>query len=69
MLLGLRETIRRFRPLVSFEYSGQAEGRTTFDAMREVLSGYDIYEPLLEPAATGSVGKIAFYLRTLKIRR
>lgn len=62
VLLGLRETIRRFRPLVSFEYSGQVEGRASFDAMREVLSGHEIYEPLLEPPVAGSVGKIAFYL-------
>lgn len=62
VLLGLRETIRRFRPLVSFEYSGQAEDRASFESLREVLADYEIYEPLLEPATSNSVGKIKFYL-------
>lgn len=63
VLLGLRETIRRFRPLVSFEYSGQSNDRASFEAMRGVLAGYEIYEPVLEPSSANSAGKIRFYLK------
>ena len=63
VLLGLRETIRHFRPLVSFEYSGQSNDRPLFEAIRSVLAGYDIYEPVLEPSLASSAGKIRFYLR------
>ena len=62
VLLGLRETIRRFRPLVSFEYSGQSNDRPLFEAIRSVLAGYEIYEPVLEPSSANSAGKIRFYL-------
>ena len=60
---GLRDTIRRFRPLVSFEYSGQSNDRASFEAMRSVLAGYEIYEPVLEPSSASSAGKIRFYLK------
>ena len=63
VLLGLRETIRRFRPLVTFEYSGQSNDPASFEAMRSVLAGYEIYEPVLEPSSASSAGKILFYLK------
>lgn len=63
VLLGLRETIRRFRPLVSFEYSGQSDDRPSFEVMRSALAGFEIYEPVLEPLSAASAGKILFYLK------
>jgi hypothetical protein len=63
VLLGLRDTIRRFRPLVSFEYSGQSKGRAWFEAMRSALAGYEIYEPFLKPSSASATGKILFYLK------
>lgn len=63
VLLGLRDKIRRFRPLVSFEYSVQQNAWASFEAMRSVLAGYEIYEPVLEPSSASSAGKIRFYLK------
>ena len=31
--------------------------------MRNVLAGYEIYEPVLEPSSANSAGKIGFYLK------
>lgn len=47
---GLRETIARFRPVIAFEFHGQAAADDDFERIRSVLPGYIICEPRHAPA-------------------
>lgn len=62
VLVGMRDTICRYQPLISFEYSGQSVDRASFDTILGILENYEIYEPILEPSDSSSVGKAIFYL-------
>lgn len=62
VLKGLRRTIERFRPVVTFEYLGESSPDGTFESIRSSLRGYRLFEPLLDPRETGLFSKILFYL-------
>jgi hypothetical protein len=61
VLNGLRRTIARFQPVVSFEYLGESSPPGTFDTIRSSLAGYRLFEPLLDPREGGSFKKAIFY--------
>lgn len=46
VLTGLRTTIERHRPVVTFEFHGQNHGLAAFDEIASFLPGYRFFEPI-----------------------
>ena len=59
---GLVGTVRRFKPVVTFEYFADREGYT-LDRLAELLPGYVFYEPRFASEDAGAIGKLRWALK------
>jgi FkbM family methyltransferase len=60
VVAGLKRTIARDRPLISFEFMGH--DLASFEQIRRSLEGYSLMEARLEPGPVSSLRKIGFYI-------
>ncbi len=64
VLTGLQETIRRHRPMVTFEFHGHQQQQNQFEALKALFPGYRFYEPVFwMDASMGSLEKLRYRLR------
>lgn len=63
VLEGLQETIRRFRPIIAFEFHGAEQSVDHFLAISSVLEGYSFFEAKFAPASLSYFGKFRWQLQ------
>lgn len=60
---GLRRTIARCRPVIAFEWHGNAVGQERFDTLAEALPGYIFVEALHAPTSARLIDKAKWKIR------
>jgi len=60
VLQGLRKTIERYRPILTFEYHAQDFNDDHFYGFLDVLVGYTLVELVFAPAKASFIDKLAF---------
>ena len=60
---GLGETVRRFRPLIAFEFHGQLTPVAAFEQIRGNLPNYTIADMTFAAEGSGAVSTLLYHLR------
>lgn len=64
VLSALHQTLHAHHPLLSFEFHGDTKSQLDFERIRELLSGYRIFEPRFSPENAGLFTRSMWNVRT-----
>jgi FkbM family methyltransferase len=63
VLRALTPVLKRYKPMIAFEFDATTKTAADFERIREILYGFDLFEPVFSPAAGGILERLKWNLR------